>query len=298
MKGKTNHKPRKLVLPPGTKPPEVPPDRPRIVREPIPSRGIVSSDVHFPIEDKRVNAAKLAFARDFKPDVWIELGDLYDLWSVSRFPKEADRWQSVGGRLQEEFDAAQDYWEAICTLVPKVHYVLGNHERRLADLIDANPGLLGLRALGWKRLAGIPDMVNVYPYGTRLNIGGLWFEHGDRIRGAKHHADWALANRLGQSTTFGHYHQIESRHRSVMTEGGYKSYGAHGLGHGSDVEKQRYVCPAAEAPDASWQHGFGAIRWWLAGGKPRFRFDHMPVINGVLMGLDGTVYDGRQEVRS
>src|ERR1039457_1597966 len=57
-----------------------------------PARGMfVDSDNHFPVADPVVHAAKLAFVRDMKPDLWINLGDLLDFWLASRFPKEIGR---------------------------------------------------------------------------------------------------------------------------------------------------------------------------------------------------------------
>src|ERR1035441_442901 len=140
-----------------------------------PTRGIfVDSDNHFPTADPLVTAAKLAFVRDMKPSLWINLGDLIDDWLASRFEKEASRlFGGYGARLQEEIDSARPYVEAVCGIVEQAHWIPGNHEHRQERLIDANPSLHGLRALGWKEMFKFPANFVAHPYGTRLRVNRL-----------------------------------------------------------------------------------------------------------------------------
>lgn len=201
-----NKKNKSLIRPPGTKPPEIPADYKVKVKYPTPVRMIVNGDNHYPIQDKYVEAAKFAFARDFKPDCWVDVGDLYDCWSTSTHDKEPERWLEPGGRLQEEFDSAKDYWKTVCQISKDIHYIPGNHENRISRLIMANPGLFGLRIFDWKKLAEIPDKVHVHNYGAYLEIGGITMEHGEFTKGrfgVAHPAHWAIVNRQ-RNTIFGH----------------------------------------------------------------------------------------------
>src|ERR1035441_10404109 len=140
-----------------------------------PTRGIfVDSDNHFPIADPLVTAAKLAFVRDMKPSLWINLGDLIDDWLASRFEKEASRlFGGYGARLQEEIGSARPYVEAVCGIVEQAHWIPGNHEHRQERLIEANQWLHGLRALGWKEMFKFPANFVAHPYGTRLRVNRL-----------------------------------------------------------------------------------------------------------------------------
>lgn len=279
--------PPSLVRPPGTRPPEVPPDHSVKTRYPVPVRLIADGDLHYPIHDPRVTAAKMAFARDFQPDCWVNVGDLYDFWSASSHDKEPERWLAPGGRLQEEFDSAQDYWKEVCSIARDVHFIPGNHENRLQRLVLANPGLFRLRAFDWQRLAEIPEKVNVHNYGAYLEVGGITFEHGDRMGGrfgVIHAAQWAVVNRQ-RNTIFGHTHRHQMVHR---TKSDGSTIFALNQGHGSDVSKQKYAGPM---PD--WQHGFTAVEFWTEGGKPRFSVHPIVVVNG-RFSFGGKIYDGRK----
>lgn len=282
--------PPKLVLPPGSKPPEIPPDNFVDADHPMPVRLICDGDLHYPINDPYVTAAKMAFARDFQPDTWINVGDMYDFWGISRHEKEAERLLELGGRLQEEFDSARDYWSEVTRISKNVHFIPGNHERRLSALVNANQALFGLRAFEWGTLAGIPASVRIHKYGTQLDIAGINFEHGDRITGgmgAIHLAYLALAKRV-TNVIFGHTHRIDTRYRTFRRDGQVKTIVSHNQGHGSDVSKQTYAGPC---PD--WQHGFTAIEWYSVGGQPRFTIHAIPVVGGRFM-FGGKLYDGHR----
>lgn len=268
----------RLVVPREARAPEIPDDRSASDSGKLPRSILSDGDCHYPIVDKGVEAAKIAFARDVKPDVWVNIGDHYDCWLISSHDKEPARMFDPGARLQEEFDSSREYWQAVATLSRRAHLILGNHENRLQRLLAANLGLFGLRALEWHGLAELPPMVQVHEYGTRLRVGALTFEHGDKIggkMGCKHPAAWLLDNRGNRNTVFGHTHRMETKHRTIWDEEGKPhSYVAINQGHGSDVSKQRYVT------DPSWTHGFTYVECYAEGGKPRFTAHVIPVVNG------------------
>lgn len=277
-----------FVVPKGTRPPEIPAERLIKPRQALPYRMMVNSDDHYPIVDKYYEAALFAFARDWKPDTWLHGGDRYDLWSISTHEKEPERiYNGPGSVLQEEFDSAQDSWKEICRIAEHVHFLPGNHENRIQRLIKANMGLFGLRSFDWHKLADIPEKVRIYNYGDVPEIGGISFEHGDRIggrMGCLHAADWVL-NKRAVNTIFGHTHRVETRYR--VDRRGSLIF-AHNLGHGSDTKLQKYA-----GPNPNWQHGFAAIEFYTVGGKPRFAFHPIVVVDGRFM-FGGKLYDGRK----
>ncbi len=281
--------PPRIVYPPGTRAPEPAPAS--NATDALPRSILCDGDNHYPCADPVVEAAKLAFARDVKPGAWINVGDAYDCWLISRFDKEPDRLFSGPARLQEEFDAARPYWREVCAISPRVHLILGNHENRLQKLLAANLGLFGLRSLDWPVMADLPSAVQVHPYGTRLRVGSITFEHGDRIGGrfgVLHPAHWLLTNRGNRNTVFGHTHRAETKFRTVYDETGEPhTYMAVNAGHSSDASKQNYQ------PEANWQTAFVYIECWTEAGKPRFTLHLIPVING-RFSWGGKVYDGRK----
>lgn len=235
-------------------------------------------DLHYPIHDKRVEAAKLALARDLKPETWVNVGDAWDCWLLSGFTKEPERIFDPGSRLQEEFDSSRPYFDEAARIAGRYHLILGNHERRLWRLIAANLGLFGLRALEWRSMAALPGNVQVHPYGTRLRVGPVTFEHGDAIGGkfgVKHPGAWLLDNRGNRNTVFGHTHRASTTYRTIWDEEGQDhTYVAINQGHGSDVSQQKY------AAEPSWQHGFTVIEYWSESGKPRFTPHLITIVNG------------------
>lgn len=280
-------KPDSLVLPPGTKPPNIPPDHHVSPKHPLPVRLICNSDDHHPIVDKYYEAALFAFARDFKPDCWVHLGDRYDLWSLSRFDKEPRRWFE-NGLLQNELSSAVESWNEMCAISKNVHFILGNHEDRLNRLVKANMGLFGLKAFNWHQMADIPQQVKMHEFGAVLDIGGVQFEHGYQVQErVVNPAQWMLNNRRA-NTIFGHTHRIATQYATFRRDGHPVTLVAHNQGHGSDVSKQTYAGPCP-----SWQHGFTAFEFWTEGSKPRFSMHPITVING-RFSWGGRLYDGRK----
>ena len=260
-----------------------------------PKRGIfVDSDNHFPIADPLVTAAKLAFVRDMKPSLWINLGDLIDDWLASRFEKEASRlFGGYGARLQEEIDSARPYVEAVCSIVEQAHWIPGNHEHRQERLIDANPSLHGLRALGWKEIFQFPSNFVAHPYGTRLRVNRLplYAVHGDQIVPERvvAPAQYMLQKRVNQTTLFGHTHKAAEAYRTGYDENREPIiYGAINTGHGSLTVEQKYA-----GPEPDWQHAFAWVECYEADGKPRFSTHLIKVIDG-RFSWGGTLYDGRK----
>ncbi len=278
-------------FPAGTRAPEAPIDSNVADAGAIPRSLICDGDLHYPIHDPYVEAAKLAFARDVKPQVWVNIGDLYDCWLISMHAKESSRMFDPNARLQEEFDSAQPYLKAAAGMVDRYHLILGNHENRLNRLIGANLGLFRLRALEWEHMAGLPANVTVHPYATRLRVGAMTFEHGDRIGGkfgAMHPAHWLLEKRGNRNTIFGHTHRAEVKHRTVYDEAGEPhQYVAINQGHGSATAEQKY------APEANWQHGFTFVEFWTEAGKPRFTAHLIVMVNGCFS-WGGKTYNGRR----
>ncbi len=282
-----------LLVPRSLRPKERPPESQAQI--PFLPRGMfVDSDNHFPIADPAVHAAKLAFVRDVKPDLWVNLGDLLDFWLASRVPKEAKRlFGPYGAQLQEEIDSARPYVEAVCGIVKQAHWIPGNHEKRHEALIDANPSLYGLRALGWKSILRYPENFVVHPYGTRLKINRapLYCVHGDQIVPDRVVAptQYMLNRRVNQTTLFGHNHRAGEAYRTGYDEDRQPIiYGAVNTGHGSLVSEQTYA-----GPEPDWQHAFAYVEFYEVDGKARFSTHLIKVIDGRFM-FNGKVYDGRK----
>lgn len=255
----------------------------------LPLRGICDSDNHFPIHDPYVQAAKMRFAADFKPDLWMNIGDQYDFHSVSNFPKDPERMFRGAFTLQDEFDSANAYWREVCSVTKKdVIFIQGNHEVRLAKQISAVPGLFGLNGLDFKRLASLPERIQVFQHGKLFQIGQLTFQHGDSIGGrfgSKNPATYVQnTNMAGNSTIFGHYHRSQQVTTTFWDANGPRHVTVTAQGHGSNVEKAGYV----KTPN--WNHGFSVFE---------IRKDGFPHVTNIIIdngkfSYGGVEYDGRK----
>lgn len=248
---------------------------------------LITSDNHFPLHDPHYQNALLKFASDRKLDVFLNLGDHYDFESVSRFDQDPARGLPT---LQREFDSSADYWRTVARVAKRAIFVQGNHEHRLARTLAANPGLFGLRALeDWHTLAGIPPKVEVHPYGTHVQVGLVWGEHGDQIRGSAVPARSALAQRGGRAIVFGHWHRLGYWAQTGRDEHGrIVDREAVALGHGSTAQAHGY---AGTVPN--WQQGFAYAEHYTTAGRPEVRLTLIRVVAGRFV-YDGKLYDGRK----
>lgn len=225
---------------------------------PPPRRVLIDSDSHFPHHDPRHLAAKMKFAQDYKPDVWWCLGDHYDFNGLSSFDQDPE----VGTTLQEEFDSSAEYWREVCSVARKVEYLLGNHEHRLWKTIVHNPGLFRLRALSdLHNLMGVPAKVKIHPYGTQRQIGHVWGQHGDQVRGINP-TQWVMAHSSGRVSVFGHTHRLGAYFKTLRNEQGEMiRREVWNSGHGSSVAAATKWAGTTPA----WQQGFLVVEHYQVG---------------------------------
>lgn len=92
---------------------------------------IAIPDIHFPFENQRSIRAVVDFVGEVQPDVVVQLGDLLDLYSSSRYPRSHNlmtpREEKREGRAR-----AVAFWDAIRQAAPGAEcwQLLGNHDLR------------------------------------------------------------------------------------------------------------------------------------------------------------------------
>lgn len=88
-------------------------------------------DIHFPFENKRTLRAVVDLVAEVQPDAVVQLGDLLDLYSSSRYPRSHNimtpRDEKREGRAR-----AVAFWDAIRQAAPGAEcwQLLGNHDLR------------------------------------------------------------------------------------------------------------------------------------------------------------------------
>lgn len=233
------------------------------------SRVAFISDVHLPFHNRIAVKITLDYLADYKPDLVILGGDIYDFLEASDFDKSPARITT----LQDEFDDGREFIKAIDSLCPNVDFLIGNHEDRLQRLINRNPALFKLRSLDIAKAAELPEHWRVHPSQTHFRLGKLTALHGD-IKGVKSavHPARTLFQKLKRSCIFGHFHRF-GNHMDTNYDGEVR--GGFANGHLSDVSR---VTSWVTCPD--WQEGFSTISLCENGG---FAVQQRLVMNGRLI---------------
>ena len=179
---------------------------------------VVYGDTHVPFHDPRAVAVVQLVVRSAKPHTLLNVGDLVDCWSISRFDKDPSRRDT----LQDNIDEARQHLAEMAQMAPKARRVLleGNHESRLSRLIASLEG-------AHRELPKLRIFQESMTWPTLLDLDGVGFEwvpdrqqsrtpilpkmitkHGTVVRkwsGATAKGEW---EKYGASGLSGHTHRL------------------------------------------------------------------------------------------
>jgi hypothetical protein len=98
---------------------------------------ILIGDVHFPWSNEQYLNRILDRIDKMQPDYVIQMGDLYDFYSFSRYPRSQNVMKPKD-ELLEARSQAEAMWEAIRTAAPKAkrRQILGNHDDRILKMVQ------------------------------------------------------------------------------------------------------------------------------------------------------------------
>jgi predicted phosphodiesterase len=187
------------------------------------ARIVVLPDIHVPAHNKKIMWALLRFLREYRPHIIIFIGDVADVFALSRWPAPP----RVSKNVQQELDETRRLVDEIIEVSGCAHafYIMGNHEDRvyryltdpashLAGVLDAatrEPILSFHGLMGYKPedpVTFVYDLAEKGGYGGGLLVNNdMLFHHGYIVRpnpGASPRAD---ADKTGLSTTHGHTHR-------------------------------------------------------------------------------------------
>jgi hypothetical protein len=166
---------------------------------------------------------------DVKPDVVINIGDCFDMPSLSGYDKGKRSFQ--GRTYKADIDAGIDFndrlWGTVRkakTKLPARYFFVGNHEQRIPKAIELQPELDGTIGFHDLHLSDFYDEVIGYEGSApgSLEIDGVTYAHyfisgimGRSISG-EHHAT-SLLNRHYQSLTCGHSHLADLCFRTTAS---------------------------------------------------------------------------------
>lgn len=159
------------------------------------SKILVIGDTHFPFVHQGCLEKIYAFNKSVKPDYIVQVGDLYDLYAHSKFPRshniyKPEEEEALGRKGAEEF------WKRLKKDNPstKCFQLLGNHDvRPVKRVIESLPTLEHVVKEYYKRLTTFDGVTTIDDYRQELIIDGIVFHHGYRSQLGSHR-DYVLRN--------------------------------------------------------------------------------------------------------
>lgn len=155
-----------------------------------------------------------------QPDVVVQIGDHYDMESLSQYDKGKKAFE--GRRYKADIEAGDKGIDLLmegiarCRKQPRLVFTLGNHEERIARAIEDDPRLEGL--IGYHDLKFAAYGWEVIDYLRPIEIGGIWHAHyfynpmsGHSYSGT---AEQMLKN-IGYSFTMGHQQGLRFARREL-----------------------------------------------------------------------------------
>lgn len=221
---------------------------------------ICIGDAHFPFVQKELLYGRngiVALIRQIKPDYVIQMGDLYDMYSWSKFPFKRDVFTpeaelGVGRQMAEEM------WSRIRKASPKskCHQLIGNHDERPAKrLLERNPEFLTLYDGVRDKLFNFDGVTTQPNERQELVLDGIMFLHGYRSRLGDHARHNHMPTVCGHSHTGGVCYLRQGTRTIWELNSGYI---ADPTSTPMSYTRQRTI--------SHWTHGVGLIDKW----GPRF----------------------------
>lgn len=164
-------------------------------------RFVVCGDSHGDMQDDKAVGAFFDFLKHFKPEVRVHLGDAFDFRSLRRKASDMEQRDGIGADI-----------DAGCAFLRKMkptHFLRGNHDERLWDLLKGDDRKIGdlARTVADDIVDAVGD-AKMLPYDKRqgvLRLGHLKVIHG-------YHAGITAARQAALvygSCLMGHIHCVD-----------------------------------------------------------------------------------------
>jgi len=247
------------------------------------TRVLVIPDTHAPNHDSACIKAVLKFAKAWKPDVCIHLGDVGDFNSLSRYQVASAR-ELIG--LDNEVKACNEMLDMIEYALPKKCkkvVTLGNHDQRPEMYSLNNWDAQCRKVLGRKNLGTAQELYHLeergwrwFDYGQVFRMGKAMFSHGwyyNQDHAAKTLRKWF------KNIYYGHTHQYQTH-----TVNGMDGYPVQAMSLGT---LSRFDLSYLKGAPPDWCHMFCYFDFW----GPNFTPHPTTIIDGGFM-AEGELWQG------
>lgn len=225
-------------------------------------------DTHFPFIHRRYLVKMVQWAEDNKPDIIIQIGDLYDNYSFSKYTKVVNmltpEQELNRGRL-----LAEQMWTDLQAAAPKAecYQMMGNHCARIIKrVLERLPALSMKVKLKEKvkslhnidQLFEFPNVISVLDYRAELTLEGILFVHGFRGNIGEH------AKYFQRSVVTGHLHKGGVLYQKIAKKVLWE------LNCGFLGDSKLLPFQYGETKTSNWTPGFGVIEKECGVWVPRF----------------------------
>lgn len=162
----------------------------------------VIGDLHFPYHHKEALKSVFRAISAAKPTYIVQIGDLYDFFSATKFPKKT--FIDPAHEYMSGYDYAKEFWSTINRISPrsKCYQIKGNHDERPAKrMIEKLPDLIFFLERGIKAFFEFDNVHTVHDSTEPLDIDGIQFIHGYYSKLGDH------AKYFRKSVVCGHTHR-------------------------------------------------------------------------------------------
>lgn len=205
------------------------------------------SDVHIPYHSKPGVELLLEVAYDWRPEIIVAGGDIWDAYCVSSFSKDPNRETQV----DEEIKEVNEFLDELDGVGAKRKvWVNANHEERMERFLSHNAPqlynmvkiekLLKLKQRGWEFV----------PYKDHIKIGHVYFTHD--VGNTSRTAAFKALDTFQHSVVTGHTHRMQYVVEGKATGEAMVSMQTGWLG---DVNQVDYMHKIAAMKN--WATGFG-----------------------------------------
>ncbi len=148
----------------------------------------------------------VSIIKEVQPDHVVQLGDLYDLFGFSRYPRSLNIC-TPKQEMEQARAMAERFWHNVQQACPgaRCHQLIGNHdERALKRTLEQLPAAEGLMRPALQELFTFPGVSTQPDFREELVIDDVVYQHGHLTFGQH-----AAHNR--RSTVTGHLHKAAIR---------------------------------------------------------------------------------------
>ena len=222
------------------------------------------------------------YARGKRWDEIIIIGDFLDFNCISSHNKENLR-SVEGQRIAKDYAVGNKILDEIQSICKKVILIEGNHEYRMARLIDLYPALEGITEVekGLRLKERGVKYIKFWSKGELYKVGKATFGHG--LYTNDNHAKKHVTH-YGENFFYGHTHDVQSYSQTLR--GKNKTIVGQSLGC-----LCKYDLPYMRGRPSKWQQAF-AVFYFRDNGF--FNYSMIRIFQNSFIGPDGKLYEPKK----